>query len=149
VGLLKEQYAMAKHGTLYPFKYADWMPDLLKSALIHESGLLLNPADGEWAVKVHTMAEMISMPLDHELADALAKNLNNAYWPVRLMAIYLLADSSDAGFGNVLNWMAQYDTNDLVRKMALALATKQQSSPVGGVSSPVEQEDILPPIGSQ
>ena len=141
VGLLREQYAMGEHGTLYPFKYADWMPDLLKSALIHESGLLLNPADGDWVIKVNTMAEMISMPLDHELAGALAKNLNNAYWPVRLMAIYVLSDSSDAGFSNVLNWMAQYDTNELVRKMALALATKQQSSPAGEVS--------LPPIGSQ
>lgn len=118
---------MAEHGTLYRFKYADWMPDLLKSALLHESGLLLNPADGEWVVKVYTMAEMLSLPLDHELTGAVAENLNSANWPVRMMAIYLLAKSPDSKFGEVLKWAAEHDSNELVRNMAMALvANKQQ-----------------------
>lgn len=121
IGLLKEQYAMAEHGTLYKFKYADWMPALLKSALLHESGLLRNPTDNEWAVKVHTMADMLSLPLDHELTSAVAENLNNNNWPVRMMAIYLLAQNQGTRFSKVLDWSAQYDPNKLVRDMAVAL----------------------------
>jgi hypothetical protein len=138
VGLLKEQYAMAEHGAMYKFKYADWMPELLKSALVHESGLLLNPADGDWVVKVHTMAEMISLPLDQELAGAVSKNLNNAYWPVRLMTVYLLAKSPDKAFHNVLNWVAQYDANEMVRSMAVALGAAE-TEPTGpkGLPAPV------------
>ncbi|GAG45152.1 unnamed protein product, partial [marine sediment metagenome] len=34
-GLLAEQHAMANREPLYKFMYADWMPDLLKSALLH------------------------------------------------------------------------------------------------------------------
>ncbi|UCG60210.1 MAG: hypothetical protein JSU70_11935 [Phycisphaerales bacterium] len=125
VGLLKEQHAMAAHGTLYRFKYADWMPALLKNALIHESGLLLNPTDDEWIVKVHAMAEMLSLPLDQELTVAVADNLNNTHWPVRLMTIYLLSRTADGEFDRVLGWAAEYDSNELVRNMAAALGADQ------------------------
>jgi len=121
VGLLKEQYAAAESGALYRFKYADWMPTLLKSALLHDTGLLLNPARGEWVVKVHTMAEMLSLPLEHELLSAVARNLNDANWPVRMMAVYLLAKSPDGEFSKVLGWAAQHDSHGLVRDMAAAL----------------------------
>jgi tetratricopeptide (TPR) repeat protein len=121
IGLLKEQYAMADHGALYKFKYADWMPTLLKSALLHASGLLRNPADNEWVVKVHTMADMLSLPLDHELTSAVAENLNNSNWPARMMAIYLLSKNQGDRFNKVLAWSAQYDSDKLVRDMAVAL----------------------------
>jgi len=149
VGLLKEQRAMAEHGTLYRYKYANWMPSFLKSALLQESGLLLNPADDQWPVKVLTMAEMLwdpalgprgavplrepSLPLDFELINAVAKNLNDPYWPVRMMAVYLLAKGSApdqvgsglaamsrSGFDKVLDWSAKNDSNSLVRDMAVA-----------------------------
>jgi len=125
VGLLKEQHAMAQHGTIYRFKYADWMPSLLKSALLHESGLLLNPAEGEWVVKVQTLAEMLSLPLDHELTGAVAENLNNANWPVRLMVIYLLSKNPGADFNRVLDWVVKYDSTPLVRDMAVALGATE------------------------
>jgi len=141
VGLLREQQAMAEHGIIYRYKYADWMPDLLKSALLKESGLLLNPAEDEWVVKVHTMAEMLSgpgrfpgnlapraldrrsanLPLDSELMNAVAKNLNHSKWPVRMMAVYLLAKSSDRTFDKVLDWVAKNDSAWLVRDMSAAL----------------------------
>ncbi len=121
LGLLKEQYAMAEHGTLYKFKYADWLPALLKSALLYESGLLLNPSDGEWIIKVHTMSEMLTLKMDHELISAVAENLNNKNWPVRLMAIYLLSKNADSKFERVLEWTAEYDSSELVRNMAVAL----------------------------
>ncbi|MEA3227059.1 MAG: hypothetical protein U9Q07_14000, partial [Planctomycetota bacterium] len=85
-GLLMEQHA-SSDGTLpYRFMSADWVTDLLRNALLHESALLRNPADSEWLVKVHTMADMLSLPLDFKLTDAVAENLYDAKWPVRTMA---------------------------------------------------------------
>jgi len=121
VGLLKEQHTMAEQGALYRCKYADWMPGFLKSALLQESGLLLNPAEDEWVVKVHTMAEMLSLPLDTELMNTIAKNLNHPQWPVRLMTVYLLAKSSENKFDRVLSWAAENDSSRIVRDMAMAL----------------------------
>jgi len=120
-GLLKEQYAMAEHGTLYAFKYAEWLPNLLRSALVSPSGLLLSRGEKDWVVTVNTMADMLSMPLDPELATVVAKNLNHPQWPVRLMAVYLLASTPGNDFGNVLNWVAEYDTSELVRSIAMSL----------------------------
>jgi len=118
-GLLMEQHQMANREPLYKFKYADWMPDLLTSALAH------NLADDDWVVKVHTMAGMLSLPLDYELIDAVSRNLNDTHWPARLMAIFLLAKSQSRNFAEVLDWTAKYDTNELVRQMAVALGGKE------------------------
>jgi len=121
-GLLKEQYAMSNREPLYRFMYADWMTPLLKSALTHKSGLLLNSAEDEWVVKVHTMADMLSLPMDHELISAVAENMNHPKWPVRLMAIYLLDTIPDNQFDQVLSWTAKNDPNKAVRDMAIVLA---------------------------
>ncbi|MHC4805327.1 MAG: tetratricopeptide repeat protein [Planctomycetota bacterium] len=125
IGLLAEQHVMSDRKLPYEFMYADWVPPLLRSALLHESGLLRNPADGQWVVKVHTMAEMLSLPLDDELIGAVAENLNNTNWSVRMMAIYLLAKSSDGKFDKVVDWMAKYDSNRVVRNMATALGRSE------------------------
>jgi hypothetical protein len=114
-GLLAEQHAMANREPLYKFMYADWMPDLLKSALLH------NLAHDDWVVKVHTMAAMLALPLDYELIDALAENLNDTHWPTRLMAVYLLAKNQNSSFAKVLDWTAEYDSHQFVRDMAIAL----------------------------
>jgi hypothetical protein len=41
-----------------------------------------------------------------------------------MMALYLLEKNRSDGFGNVLDHMAQYDTNKTVRSMAVALGGK-------------------------
>ncbi|MGB2866637.1 MAG: hypothetical protein WBC05_25120, partial [Sedimentisphaerales bacterium] len=120
-GLLKEQYAMSNRQPPYRFMYADWMTSLLRSALSHKSGLLLNPVDDEWVVKVHTMADMLSLPMDNELISAVAENMNNTKWPVRLMAVYLLTTIPDNKFNNVLDWTAKNDPSKTVRDMAIVL----------------------------
>jgi len=120
-GLLKEQYAMSNRTPPYRFMYADWMTSLLRSALSHKSGLLLNPADDEWVVKVHTMADMLSLPMDNELISAVAENMNNTKWPVRLMAVYLLSTIPDSKFNQVLDWTAKNDPSKTVRDMAIVL----------------------------
>jgi len=116
-GLLREQQVMLNK-PLYRFLYADWMEPLLRSAL---SELLRNPANDQWIVKVNTMAEMLSLPLDYEMISAVAKNLNNNNWPVRMMAVYLLSKTADPSFDKVLDWTAKNDSSKPVRDMAIAL----------------------------
>ena len=123
VGLLAEQDAMSNREPLYRFMYADWMPDLLKSALVH------NLTDDDWAVKAHTMAAMLSLPLDYELTNALAENMNDTHWPARLMAVFLLAGNQDNNFVKVLDWTAKYDSSKLVRDMAIALGASVPEQP--------------------
>jgi len=128
-GLLAEQNAMANREPLYKFMYADWMPAMLKSALLH------NLTDDDWVAKVHTMTGMLSLPLDYELTEALAENLNDTHWPVRMMAIYLLTKNQDSNFAKVLDWTVKYDSNKFVRDMAIALGAtipeqKEQPEPV-------------------
>ncbi len=128
-GLLLEQQAMGNRKPLYRYLYADWMPTMLKSALIHESGLLRNSADGEWVVKTRTMTGMLSLSLDPEITRAVAENLNNTNWPVRMMALYLLAKNADGEFAKVLDWTAKNDSNKLVRNMAVALGAFRPQTP--------------------
>jgi hypothetical protein len=104
---------------------------LLKSALTHKSGLLLNPSQDEWVVKVYTMAVMLSLPMDHELISAVAEDMSYDKWPVRLMAIYLLDTVPDNQFSPVLDWTAKNDPSEVVRAMAIVLA--------GGLSKQQEQ----------
>jgi len=132
-GLLAEQHAMANREPLYKFMYADWMPDLLKSALLH------NLNDNDWVAKVHTMASMLTLPLDYELINALTENLNDTHWPARMIAIYLLAKSQDSNFAKVLDWTAKYDSSNLVRDMAIAL----------GADRPQQQEQLQPTADKQ
>jgi tetratricopeptide (TPR) repeat protein len=121
ISLLREQNEMLNKKALYRFLYADWMEPLLRNALLHETGLLLSSTNGQWVVKVHTMAEMISLPLDYELISAVATNLNSSNWPVRMMAVYLLSKTNDSNFNKVLDWTAKNDSNKHVRDMAIAL----------------------------
>jgi hypothetical protein len=128
--LLKEQYAMSNRKPHYRFMYADWMTPLLKSAFTHKSGLLLNPAEGDWVVKVNAMADMLSMPMDQELISAAAEDMNHTKWPVRLIAIYLLSTIPDNQFSPVLSWFAKNDPNKIVRDMAVVLTRKPQEQQV-------------------
>ena len=119
---------MSNRQPAYRMMYADWVPGLLRDALVHESGLLRNPAQAEWVVKVHTMADMTSLPLDYGLISAVAENLYNSQWPVRLMAVYLLAGNPENGFEKVLNWVAKEDSNEFVRNMAIMLSEPSSGS---------------------
>jgi len=148
IGLLMEQYAMSNRKPPYRFMYADWMPAMFRNALIHESGLLRNPADNEWLVKLHTMADMIWLPLDHELVSAVAENLNNGKWPVRLIAMYLLGHTQGTRFAKVLSWAAEYDPDPLVREMAKALlgpAAQARSATPAPDAQPQQTPSSPPP----
>jgi len=126
IGLLLEQQGLVDGRQPYRFMYADWVTDLLRSALLHESGLLRNGADSEWIVKVHTMAAMLPLSLDYGLTRAVAENQSDVKWPVRMMALYLLASSPAANFGQVLDWIAGNDQSTFVREMAIALSGQRE-----------------------
>ncbi len=128
-GLLKEQSAMAEKGNLYAWQYADWLTSQLRTSLMSPSGLLLGGGDSEWAVKVNTMADMLSLPLDQELAAVVLKNLNHSQWPVRLMAVYLLGKGSASTVGNVLDWVVKNEKDELVRSMAMSLQAASTPPP--------------------
>jgi hypothetical protein len=132
-GLLKEQQVMREKGTLYAFQYADWLPGQLRQSLTSSSGLLLGGTDGDWGVKVNTMADMLSLPLDQELANVVAKKLNDPQWPVRLMAVYVLAKSSPNSFGSVLDWVVKNDKDELVRSMAISLQSASSAVMASGL----------------
>ncbi len=121
IGLLKEQQIMSNSKPLYRFRYADWMPPLMESALLHESGLLRNPGNGEWVVKAHTLADMVDLQLNREITAAVAESINNVAWPVRMMALYVLSQQGSPQFNSVLDWAAQHDASQAVRDMARAL----------------------------
>jgi hypothetical protein len=114
-GLLAEQQEMANHKLPYKLAYADWMQEMLRSALLQ--GL----ADDNWAVRTHTVAAMLSLPMDYETISTVSEDLNDTHWPVRLIAMYMLAKNQGSNFQKVLNHIARYDSNELVREMAVAL----------------------------
>ena len=122
-GLLMEQTALANRQPPYQFMYEDWMPEMLKSSLKHNLG------DNDWIVKAHTMAAMLSLPLDYGLISEVSANLSDVHWPVRLITIYLLAQNSNSNPGKILNWTAKYDSNALVREMAIALGGAKPQEP--------------------
>ncbi|MBA7640938.1 hypothetical protein ES703_48609 [subsurface metagenome] len=133
-GLLAEQQAVHKRRTDYQFMYADWMPAVLKSVL------LKCLKDEDWNVKTQTMAAMVGLPLNGKLINAVAENLNDSEWPVRLMALYLLANNN-RNFSKVLDWTARYDSNALVREMAVALG--------GSEPEPEPEPETVVPAGLQ
>lgn len=121
IGLVVEQQQMVNRQLPYAFKYADWMPVMLKSAIVYS----LDKED--WVVKTHIMVRMLPLKLDYDLINAVARNLNDSQWPVRLMAVLLLGRSQNEGFKEVLDWYAEYDPDEFVRNIATALGgTKPQ-----------------------
>lgn len=128
-GLLREQYAIAQSKQTYKPASADWMPDIFISALVY------NLRDEDWVIRVHTMAGLLSAPINYDLTNAVSENLNDTHWPCRLMALYLLAKNQGSSFNKVLDWTVKYDPHNAVKDMAVALGgakppteTKQEQS---------------------
>jgi hypothetical protein len=77
----------------------------------------------------------LSNPFDTELIHDISENLNHDKWPVRLMAMYLLAKDQPESFQKVLDWTSQHDAQAFNRRMALALGARKPASnePVAGL----------------
>ncbi len=114
-GLLQEYDAMAKSEAMYKYLYADWMPEMLNSAL----ALTIN--DDNWIVSAQTLMYMNNLSLNYDLIKEISANINNPNWPVRFMALYLLAKNQGPDFKKVLDWTAQYDDHEALKEMAIIL----------------------------
>jgi hypothetical protein len=115
-GLLAEQQSFTQIGTKYRFIYAE--PELLSSAITRCL------AEDDWVLKVQTIAALLKLKLDYRLTDAVSAELHNRYWPVRLMAVFILAQNQGKDFLPVLNWTANNDSDPVVKDMAAALAAE-------------------------
>ncbi|HPO69888.1 MAG TPA: hypothetical protein PKV53_06215, partial [Anaerohalosphaeraceae bacterium] len=80
-------------------------------------------ADDDWKVRIQTMASLLdgSVPMEYGLIREISANLHHDLWPVRFMAMYLLASAQPGTFQKVIDWAAQYDTYPLNRRLAAAL----------------------------
>ncbi len=135
VGLLMEQYAMAKSGMSYRLVHVEQtlLIDAVRKSL----------ADKDWMVKLQTMAAMLPFPVapDYDLTRAVSDNLGDSHWPVRIMALYLLSSLQGDAFKPVLDWTAKYDPTSQVRSVAIVLgADVPQFSQPPGITSGQEQE---------
>ncbi|MHC5086268.1 MAG: hypothetical protein ACYSN9_00445 [Planctomycetota bacterium] len=113
-GLLAEQIAVDLSGA--DFEYVRVERELLTDSI---RKLLV---DKDWKIRVHTLSSLLSLsiPLDG-IATEVSENLNHDKWPVRLIAMVLLAKAQPETFQKVLDWAVQHDAYELNRRMAVAL----------------------------
>lgn len=121
-GLLAEDQALRLGRA--DFKHVSVEKALLVDAV---RKLLVDP---DWKIRVYTLDRLVSlsMPLDAEMIGEISDNLNHEKWPVRMMAMYLLAKAQPESFQRVLDWTVEHDSHPLNRRMALALGAKEPAS---------------------
>ena len=87
-------------------------------------------ADKNWKVRCHAIQNLTILPgkLDYKITSALSASLNDTNWPVRMMALYVLANNQPENFTQVLDWSAGHDAHILVREMATLLGGKPSTS---------------------
>jgi tetratricopeptide (TPR) repeat protein len=114
-GLLAEQKAFQSNPPAYRYMQVDQtlLVDTVRKALL----------DDNWKIRVQTMDSLmtLSIPLEYGMVRELSSNLNHEKWPVRMMAMLVLAKAQPGSFDKVLEWAAQYDPYLLNRRMAKAL----------------------------
>ena len=140
--LLMEQQAMANRLPMYKYMYGEWMPKMLKSAIIH------NLSSDDWVVRTNALATIYDLKLDYQLMDAVSENLNETHWPARMMALMILKNASGEKFNRVLDWTAKHDQNPTVREMAIALGATQPQKPkvlqnIAEEPMPIESEEPM------
>jgi hypothetical protein len=121
-GLLAERSNLSRNKIFYKTFQAENLTQFLKS------GLLKCLADEDWEVKTQTLTAMNLVPVDQTFTKQLFENLNDTSWPVRLMAVYLLAEK-DPDFRKILDSTAMYDSDESVRDMAVAFGAKVPEEP--------------------
>lgn len=122
-GLLAEQSAFKRmKKPLYRLLYAE--PPLLKSAIAKAL------RSDNWTIQFQTLLTLQFVPIKHEIASVLGELIQDDQWPVRMMALNLLANSQQGGFEKVLDWAAINDPHRLVKQMAVALGGKADEESV-------------------
>ena len=132
-GLLAEEQSFSQTGPKYRFIYSE--PQLLTSALARCL------SEDDWVLKVQTMAALLKLKLDYRLTDVVSSELHNKFWPVRLMAVFILAQNQGKEFLPVLKWTANNDNSQVVKDMAAAMTA--------GIISDEKNTDKNSPIPSK
>ena len=137
-GLLAEQTAVDLSG-------ADFEYVRVKRVLLTDSVRKML-VDEDWKIRVHTLSGLLSLsiPLDGIVSEV-SENLNHDKWPVRLMAMVLLAKAQPNTFQKVLDWAVQHDSYELNRRMAIVLGGAQTEPEANETPSEVPdlQSDII------
>jgi hypothetical protein len=117
-GLLAEHAAIELSG-------ADFKHVRLERKLLTDSVRKML-VDKDWKIRVHTLSCLLSLtvPLDG-IVQEITENLNHDKWPVRLMAMVLLARAQPETFQKVLDWAAEHDSYGLNCRMAIALGGRE------------------------
>ncbi|MBN2512457.1 MAG: hypothetical protein JXB18_05915 [Sedimentisphaerales bacterium] len=117
-GLYAEQ-AAAKQGTI-SYKYVAIEPSLLADSVRRAI------MDENWKIRVHIMSCLgrYSVGLDYGMTASISENLNHDAWPVRMVALWLLASQQGDEFKPVLDWKAQHDPFWLNQRLAVLLGGK-------------------------
>jgi tetratricopeptide (TPR) repeat protein len=118
-GLLKEQQAFAGKVPSYALKYDDWMPQMLRSAVVF--GL----QQDKWPVKALVTSQLTGLKMNYEITRVLSSNLNDENWPLRLITLYVLTKADTDDFSKVLDYYARNDANWLVKELAGSLLKEQ------------------------
>ena len=134
-GLLAEQQQFRQTGRpAYRFMYTE--PQLLSSALARCL------SEDDWILKTQTIAAMQRLKLDYRLTEAVSAELENPNWPVRLMAVFVLAKSQDEKFLPVLSWIAKNDRHPMVKQFAAILS----GNVITDLSAVADTNDVNQPI---
>ena len=113
-GLLAEQQILSQIGTKYKFVYAE--PGLLTSAI---ASCLTGD---DWVLKVRIIAALQKINLDYRLIESVSGQLEDRFWPVRLMSVCVLAQKQKESFLPVLSWVNKNDTEQIVKDLAAAMS---------------------------
>jgi len=133
-GLLVEQQEFRRSGPTYRFIYAE--PQLLSSALARCF------SENDWILKVQTIAAMQRLKLDYRLTEAVSEELENPNWPVRLIAVFSLAQNEGEKFMPVLSWLAKNDPHPMVKELAAILSGNVETD----LSATADSNNINPQI---
>ncbi|MEN8128217.1 MAG: hypothetical protein ABFR90_10500 [Planctomycetota bacterium] len=118
-GLLAEQKT-------FSLSHADYEHVQIEPALLVDAVRKIL-VDDDWKIRVYALDCLFSLSISSEkgVVSEVSESLNHEKWPVRLMAMYLLAKAHPESFQKVLDWNGQHDAHPINRRMAFALGARQ------------------------
>jgi len=117
-GLLAEQEAVDLSGADFEYVRVErtLLMDSVRKMLVEK----------DWKIRTHTLSCLLSLSIPlNGIVGEVSENLNHDKWPVRLMAMVLLARAQPETFQKVLDWAVQNDSYELNRRMAIALGGRK------------------------
>lgn len=147
-GLLAEGELARRNALSYPFRK-------IEPANV-ERALLAMLSDADYLVRAHTLQALKVVNFNASIASAAAKCLSDPHWLVRMCAIDLFADRQGPEFDNVVQRLAEVDSDPTVKSLAAsyhqvwATATVSHSTKSDSVgTSPCARPQCITPDPSR